>query len=696
MSSVSGWAGDEIQKVLMRRFRGARHVVGLAAMSCVACSIQDPWDEIPWDAGDFDDPAGVLSGVTVDGDLSPVAGVRLTTDPHGYEAITDTQGRFAISRLPAGTYRLVAAADSFEVESAPGIVVTAGTEIDVEVQLAPVSTSQGEIEVLVEGPDGLPLASAVVSDSTGQTVYTDGAGVAVLTGLGGQVVDLAVAEVDEALWGRTLDQVEVASRAVVRVSVRLAGKAPPDATYIGTDFCVACHPDHAEDQDLSPHGRAMAAMVGEPFLSEFTGGSTVDLAHGTAVLGMQDTTPVVTLTSDGGDSREFTVAGVIGDVRSGGIPWTELDDQAYPLPIAWAAADPDFGDWPETESALLPWEEENWIDANGDFIFSDGNRPTSALSADARCFPCHATGFTLTERPDGGVDLAGPSGRWRDGFVGCERCHGPGSAHASSTLGEKKFRITQPQLLDVDRSNEVCGQCHGMTQGVGNALPYPFKSGEGFYRPGELLADYGAPMADLWAIGAAAAPSAQADELAVGPHSGGSYTLGCGDCHDPHGSGRDGHGDPLPHLLRLDDRDNTLCLSCHQRLHFQGDSEVVEAHPRHFTYDPAGPSQGGRCARCHMPRTAARLAFHPGSGAGDLSSHLFAPIPPQEAVDVFVAEGVDLLPVGSFPIHSCAECHAYNHWLAAQDGLLFPGPHADPSRLQTQQAFQGSYLGKFP
>ena len=63
------------------------------------------------------------------------------------------------------------------------------------------------------------------------------------------------------------------------------------------------------------------------------------------------------------------------------------------------------------------------------------------------CGPCHATGYV----PEGSQDgLSGIAGTWTDGRVGCEACHGPGSAHAATPYAVK------PELS----SSKACADCH--------------------------------------------------------------------------------------------------------------------------------------------------------------------------------------------------------------------------------------------
>jgi nitrate reductase cytochrome c-type subunit len=64
------------------------------------------------------------------------------------------------------------------------------------------------------------------------------------------------------------------------------------------------------------------------------------------------------------------------------------------------------------------------------------------------CGSCHTTGYVPEGNHEG---LPGLIGTWAEEGVGCEGCHGPGSAHVNS-----------PYLVNmkIDRDSEMCGDCH--------------------------------------------------------------------------------------------------------------------------------------------------------------------------------------------------------------------------------------------
>jgi hypothetical protein len=51
--------------------------------------------------------------------------------------------------------------------------------------------------------------------------------------------------------------------------------------------------------------------------------------------------------------------------------------------------------------------------------------------------------------------------------VGCERCHGPGSAHIAKPVRET---VVNPARLDYVQANDTCIQCHSQGQPLKNPI----------------------------------------------------------------------------------------------------------------------------------------------------------------------------------------------------------------------------------
>ncbi len=663
--------------------------------------------QVPGDAGsdsgataDLFADLGDLAGTLVDGDGSPLADALLTTSPRGYEAMTDADGSWVIEHLPPGDYTVWAKADGWQAAQSEVVTVQAGQVQTVSLSLTSPEDDGALVQVTVIGPDGLPLEGALVSTSTGQSTTTDVDGLAQLVGLDGGTVDLFV-EADNT-WGRSLRDQTLDAAGGLQWVAELSGRADPSSDYIGTQACGFCHEVQGAAHTASLHGQALVEQGNDDSLPDdlrqrFIDGAVVDLGGASATLAVAGDQLQVALEDAAGSLRTLQVDGWIGSPQHASVPWTELGEQAYPLPIAWKAEEERRSGYPDNQAALHPYELDRWFDGSGNFASDDA--PPAQTSADATCLPCHSTGYQLTLRSDGGVDMQAVSGggRWLEPTVSCEACHGPGQTHRDTTIDNKLWTITAPEKLDPDRQHDVCAQCHSRTEALGTGLPHPFLTEVGAFQSGMVLSDFVDSAAEHWPSGAAVLSRMQSDELQLSAHGeAGAYNQQCFDCHDPHDSTTDDDGQPIEASLRLPSEDNSLCLSCHQGLSFQGDDALVAAHGGHGFYDPTNITEAGRCTGCHMAGTATSFVFSDLSGGGDHPSHLFAFLPPQDSVDAFDDVGATQLDPGAFPIHGCADCHAWNDWFFGSFGASFPGPWGDPSLRETHELLQTRTEEMFP
>ncbi len=633
---------------------------------------------------------GQIEGQVLDGAGDPIADARLTTWPGGVETVSDADGHYLLSRLAPGEVQVVAKAPGLEPSTSTPVSVEPGGTVDLDVLLDVTEPTGGTVQVSVTGPDLLPLEGATVSVSSGGTATTDADGIALIDQIDGDDLDLTVTAPDT--WGRSLRGVSVHDGGGLQWAVTLSGKASTKSDYIGEAACLYCHDDKAATHEQTLHASAWADSATDTLLARFTAGERVALGAAQAVLSLQGGEPTVTLRDSGGQTLTLPVAGWIASPSVASVPVAELDAQLYPLPVGWVAADDSRSGYPDADAALVPYQTDRWFDEGGAFLSGDG-QPDPATSAEANCLPCHTTGYALSSRSDGGVDMSATvgGGRFIDGSVGCEACHGPGEKHRDARESDKPWTITNPALLDPDRAIDVCAQCHSRTEALGSGLPYPFLGDGGTWQPGEDLADFTTSAADHWPSGAAALTRMQADELALSPHGDGApYAGPCFDCHEAHGAGTDDRGAPASSSLRLAPEDNSLCLSCHLGMSFGDDDDTVVEHTGHVFYDPEGITETGRCVACHMPGTTAGLRYGDLSGAGDHSSHIFSFLPPQDSVDAFDDAGATSLDPGQFPASGCMDCHAWNTWLFSGTSIDFPGPWGDPTLRQTHVDLQAA------
>jgi hypothetical protein len=99
---------------------------------------------------------------------------------------------------------------------------------------------------------------------------------------------------------------------------------------------------------------------------------------------------------------------------------------------------------------------------NHQFLDKQWNRGTSLWEAygqkndwETQCSTCHATGFRITAYDANNTKAMKVS--MSEHNTGCEACHGPGQAHASS---RKKADIFNPRNASKADADKVCGYCH--------------------------------------------------------------------------------------------------------------------------------------------------------------------------------------------------------------------------------------------
>lgn len=680
---------------LLSASRSAHLRVGslLPLLALAACGV----DPLPGSGDTTDDTGqapvllglGSLEGQVQDAAGAPVAGALITTDPRGYSATTDADGSYRIDLLPPDDYQVYAAASGWLAAGSDAVAVQAEQVASADVVLSQVPDAGGRVQVSVLGPDGAPAVGATVSASTGASGLTDADGRVTLEGVWGEGLSLSVQA--DRTWGRSLTDLTIVEGGGLQWQVQLSGRQDDSAIVVGSTVCGLCHEAAGAAHGDTLHARAHATEPGEELTTWFQSGEGLELGNGaTAALSTDGLAWQVQVTDSAGALRSFDVAGFIGDPDRATVPWTDLGEQGYPLPLAFHATAAEREGYPDASARLVPYQLDRWFNAAGRFALVDG-APDPATSAERACLACHVTGFQASARSDGGMDLVGPIGdsRFREDGVGCERCHGPGGQHTSSVVADMPFAITSPQWLDLEASRDVCGQCHARTHSGPDDLPWPWTEDLGAFRPGQLLADRSSSDAQHWPAGPAAATRMQLDELRLSAHGApeaGSMT--CQDCHDPHGASVDGGGQPLDQMLRLDPDDNSLCLTCHLDMDFAGDLAQVQEHTGHLVYDPDDVPEHGRCVGCHMPPTASEIGWSELSGAGDHASHWFTFVEPQATVDWFDDLGATSLDVGTFPTHGCADCHAWNAWRWELAGADFIGPHGDPTLRESHVEHQ--------
>lgn len=153
--------------------------------------------------------------------------------------------------------------------------------------------------------------------------------------------------------------------------------------------------------------------------------------------------------------------------------------------------------------------------------------------------------------------------------IGCQACHGAGSAHTKSKPEDKKATMKRIDQLETPRQKlSVCGRCHGQYTIGDQPFAADFKTGD------DLWKMEGFKLAEITEPG----PFQQLNELEASKH--GEHDVTCITCHTSH--------EPMAGKPQLKQAMPDLCLKCHG-----------EAHKCTVTADKV--KAGDTCASCHMP-----------------------------------------------------------------------------------------------
>ena len=110
--------------------------------------------------------------------------------------------------------------------------------------------------------------------------------------------------------------------------------------------------------------------------------------------------------------------------------------------------------WDVTNKVWRPYflqpNTEWWVAHYPAAAGDNTGRPTGPL-----CDGCHSTNYDVEAK------------RTTEWNVGCERCHGPGSAHVARPT---RANIIDPSRLDYVSANDTCIQCHSQGQPLQNPI----------------------------------------------------------------------------------------------------------------------------------------------------------------------------------------------------------------------------------
>jgi tetratricopeptide (TPR) repeat protein len=338
------------------------------------------------------------------------------------------------------------------------------------------------------------------------------------------------------------------------------GEAAP-VTFSGTASCVDCHPGETNAWRGSDHDLAMAEATEETVLGDFDD-VTVEF-HGVEWrFFRRDGGYWVATEGPGGEPGEFEVRYTFGH--------EPLQQYLVPFPggrlqAMSAAWDSERGEWYHLyPNADIP--PDDWL-----------HWTRNGQNWNGMCAECHSTNLVKAYDPE--TDAYDTT--WTDIDVGCEACHGPGSAHVAWAEMPAMARPDLPLAGLVVNTRDLtgaelverCAPCHSRRAELGDDdhtnerlldvyLPSLLRDGL-YHADGQILDEvyvYGSFL--------------QSKMYARG--------VTCRDCHDSHS-------------LKLHAEGNALCLQCHE-------AEVYDTRDHHFhkkTVD-GEPSDGALCVKCHM------------------------------------------------------------------------------------------------
>ena len=576
---------------------------------------------------------GTIS-VTVTSGGNPVEGATVSTNPASTTVDTDATGVAAIADVPIGVYEVLADIGGI-VSSQTGVGVAAGATTDVSLSLFGVP---GTITGKVLGPDGAPVEGATVSTPGSASTTTDANGDFQLDSVTRSFLSVDPPAGASLLEGGTRYSVNPGEN----VDVELSGRPADDAIYVANSICIACHggmsPGLIAAWENSGHYRVVERSLVEMDTTgwpadpgagncstwadtgvdanDVTEDSSSTPSHDVFIRSCNDDPALrFEILVDGDDNGAdelvdtlLTVYSTYGGPGSAAGELAVLQDrgEAADLHGAWkqrymfniadvvggcAATSPEgflkpakpaWVGWDTTQTCedmlLSPIQYNQRTDAWVSYHNKDWY--TQGRTYSKKCSGCHEAGLTLSADIDGNVTEYAAA----DYRIGCQKCHGPGSAHAAG--GGDATQIVNPNHLTATGGRELCGQCHSRGGAATGTFGFPWRSDvaefDGNFVAGIHKLDFDAVDAPdgyytqkpgLWASGYSVQHHQQYNDFLKSTHIDNPFELlTCHDCHSPH-SGKGGpfqfeNDDSAGNEFVFGDNgranmSNVRCLSCH-------------------------------------------------------------------------------------------------------------------------------------
>jgi Flp pilus assembly protein TadD len=342
---------------------------------------------------------------------------------------------------------------------------------------------------------------------------------------------------------------------------RTVAASEPSPTFIDETSCAGCHPAESEAWAGSHHDLAMQPASAESVLGDFDD-ALFEAAGSSSRFRRDGDRYLVSTEGAEGESVEFKVSEVFGVAPLQQLLIDFPGGRKQALSVAWdAPGERWYHLYPDER--IGPDDELHWT--------------RRAQNWNWQCAECHATDL----KRGWNAELGGYETTAHRFDVGCQACHGPGSAHAERPEDERM------PGMQSEGQVETCARCHSRRAPIG----------DGHLHGNRLMDDY---LPALLRDGLYHADGQVLDEVYVW----GSFVqskmhakgVRCSDCHDPHSATTRAPG-------------NGTCTVCHSPGGAgAGDHVDVSGLPRkdydsaaHHFHPEGGP--GANCVDCHAPAT---------------------------------------------------------------------------------------------
>ncbi len=326
-----------------------------------------------------------------------------------------------------------------------------------------------------------------------------------------------------------------------------------NSAFVGTETCKSCHQQEFSEWQNSHHDLAMQLADSTTILGDFD--NTVFISKGiTYSFFKKEGDFYVNTEGEGGKYQDYKITNTFGVKPLQQYLIDFPDGKKQCLLVAW---DVKQQKWYDLQPNLKAHHDE-WMHWTG-----------GSMTWNKMCADCHSTNLqkkydTTTEKYNTTFSIIN---------VSCEACHGPSSTHVEYYENEEKYKDTNPPKLYMDASMnskelvQKCARCHSRRSQLTEYFDYKGHFLD-HYNPSKMID----PVYELDG-------QIKDEDYVYGSfvqskmyHNG----VSCKDCHDVHS-------------LKLKQKGNALCLSCHE--------PKYDTYSHHFHKQNTEASQ---CINCHM------------------------------------------------------------------------------------------------